>query len=202
MRFWPVRYLALLLLCANAFGRKPHTDLPFPTEFEIGRRTFFDFGPPFDFYEVFLVKPNTGGLSIERITLTPSSNSCLESAKVEYANANLDENITSLLKYNPCAIPEKDLRKETKRCKKCLVFSGAVVAMQAKCGSVTRIIRANILDRDMFDPAPHTPPNTTWTMNLLARIDNAVGPGVMDKPMFAFRVAVPFLNRCPNRSIS
>lgn len=183
MRVWFVFGISVLL-CVSAFG-EPRTDVPFPVEFEIGRRTFFDFGPPFDFYEVFLIKPITGGLSIERITLTPSGNSCLQSAKVEYATATLGEDIPSLLGHNPCAIPEKEFRKEIKRCRKCLVFSGAVVAMRAQCSGVTRIIHADILDRDMFGPSGHTPTNTRWTMNLLGRIDNTVGPGVTDKPMFA-----------------
>ena len=36
----------------------------------------------------------------------------------------------------------------------------------------------------MFDAAPQTPQNTSWTMHLLARLDQATGPGVMDKPIF------------------
>ncbi|MGH9530340.1 MAG: energy transducer TonB [Terriglobales bacterium] len=71
-----------------------------------------------------------------------------------------------------------------KRCKKCLVFSGANIAIQVQCGSQTRIIRSDILDKDMFDPAPNTPEHTSWTMALLARLDAALGPGVMDKPVF------------------
>jgi len=57
--------------------------------------------------------------------------------------------------------------------------------MQVHCGARTRIIRANILDKDMFDPAADTPERTSWTMRLLGRIDKAAGPGVMDRPAFS-----------------
>jgi hypothetical protein len=90
-----------------------------------------------------------------------------------------------LRQSNPCTIPEKELRREIKRCKHCMVFSGAIVVMQVQCGSRTRLIRADILDKDMFDPASNTPEHTSWTMALLSKLDQAVGPGVMEKPMFA-----------------
>ncbi len=156
-----------------------------PNQFEIGRLTFFDFGPPFDFYELLLVRPTATGTSIERITLTPAGDACMQAATIETASASISEPIAALFgSTNPCAIPEKELRRELKRCKKCLVFSGADVAMQVQCGSQTRIIRSDILDKDMFDPAANTPKHTSWTMQLLARLDHAVGPGVMERPIF------------------
>ena len=175
--------LIFALLCATfAHGQTAH---PVPAGFEIGRHTFFDFGPPTDFYEVFLVRPRPSGASVERITLTPAADACTQPAKVEVAAGVLGESVAELLgKTNPCSIPEKELRREQKRCKKCTVFSGANVAMQVQCGSSSRIVRADILDRDMFDPAPNTPEHTSWTMRLLSQIDRALGPGVMDRPMF------------------
>jgi hypothetical protein len=153
-----------------------------PTQFEIGRRTFFDFGPPFEYYEVLAVRPAENGSSIERITLTPGY-SCTP-AKIETASASISGSVADLLGgTNPSTIPEKELHRELKRCKKCLVFSGANVAMQFQCGVQSRIIRADILDRNMFDPAPNTPKHTSWTMQILARLDQAVGPSVMEKPI-------------------
>lgn len=172
-----------ILVCASAAARRPRTDAAVPTQLEIGRRTFFDFGPPTDYYEVLVVRSTENGSLIERVTLTPGY-ACTP-AKVEIASASISESVADLLgKTNPCTIPEKELRRELKRCKKCLVFSGADVAMQFQCGAQSRIIRADILDRDMFDPAPNTPKHTSWTMQILARLDQAVGPGVMDKPIF------------------
>ena len=46
------------LLATTAFGKKSPPPPP-PTEFEIGQHTFFDFGPPFDFYELYLVSPHS-----------------------------------------------------------------------------------------------------------------------------------------------
>ena len=106
-------------------------------------------------------------------------------AKMEVSEAHLKQSIADLFDAtNPCTIPEKDLKRELKRRKHYLVFSGANISMQVQCGGQTRIIRSDILDRDMFDPRAGTPKNTSWTMAVLAQLDNALGPGVMDKPMF------------------
>jgi hypothetical protein len=176
---------AILIACSHAVSRdrKP-VPMP-PNQFEIGRHTFFDFGPPTDYYEVFVVRPAGNGSSVERITLTPPGNQCVSPAKVETASASINESPAELLgSTNLCAIPEKELRSEMKRCKHCLVFSGANVVVQAQCGDKTRLTRADILDRDMFDPAAKTPEHTSWTMQLVATLDREVGPGVMEKPIF------------------
>ncbi len=177
--------MCVAAIVCGASAREPRAETSLPTQFEIGRRTFFDFGPPFNYYEVLLVRPAENGASVERITLTPPGNACTQPTKVEIVSAPVSESVAVLLgKTNPCTIPEKELRRELKRCKKCLVFSGADVAMQFKCGTQNRVIRADILDRDMFDPDPKTPRHTSWTVQLLGRLDDAVGPGVMQKPIF------------------
>ena len=184
MRRWAVT-LTVLTLCGHALPKDRRPGPALPGQFEIGRHTFIDVGPPNDFYELFLVRPAAAGTSIERITLTPAADACLQPAKLEVASASLNESVATLLgKTNPCTIREKELRRELKRCKKCLVFSGANVQMRVQCGAKTHIIRSDILDKDMFDPAPNTPEHTSWTMQLLARLDNAVGPGVMERPIF------------------
>ena len=74
----------------------------------------------------------------------------------------------------------------------CLVLeSGANVAIQVQCGTRTRVIRADIFDQDMFDPAAKTPEHTSWAMALLQRLDQAVGPGVMEKPIFPTSETAP-----------
>ena len=47
------------------------------------------------------------------------------------------------------------------------------------------MVRADVLDRDMFDSKAATPQNTSWTMRLLTRLDKALPSGVMDQPIFA-----------------
>jgi hypothetical protein len=174
---------AVLILCCSLPGQKRGNDVPMPTEFEIGRQTFFDFGPPFNYYEIFLVRPAGDGASVERITLTPRGMTCVP-PKFEIAHASLNESVAALLgNKNPCAIPEKELNRELKRCKHCLTFSGAKVAMQVTCGDQTRVLRAKVLEEDWFESDPKTPQRTSWSMRLLTELDKAVGPGVMDKPM-------------------
>lgn len=174
----------MLLLSGIALSRE-HGPVPTaPERFTVGRRTFFDFGPPFNYYEIFFVGPLANGTSVERITLTPGGDACIMPAKVEVASATISEPPANLLgAINPCTIPEKELNRELKRRKNYTVFSGANVTMQVHCGDQTRLIRSDILDRDMFDPNPKTPEHTSWTMHLLAKLDDAVGPGVMEKPM-------------------
>jgi hypothetical protein len=174
-------FCSVLFLCTPALPQKHSVTLPSPNQFVVGRHTFFDFGPPNDFYELFIVRPVAGGTSVERITLTPPGNICVAPAKLETASALLNGTPSELLgSTNPCTIPEKELRRELKRCKNCLVFSGVKVVMQVQCGTQTRLIRSDILDRDMFDPTTKTPDHTSWTIELLRRMDSAVGPGVID----------------------
>jgi TonB-like protein len=157
-----------------------------PDRFEIGRHTFIDIGPPFDFYELFFVRPAGSGSSIDKILLTPAGAACLQPAKIEIASAVLKDSVKDLLdSYNPCTIPQRELRRELKRCKKCPVFSGADVAMRVQCGANTRVLRSAVLDRDLFDQHPGTPKHTLQTMELLAKLDRVVGLQPLDQPMFA-----------------
>jgi TonB family protein len=154
-------------------------------QFVVGRHTFFDVGPPNDYYELYVAQQASSGASLQKITLTPAADSCMMPATIEIASASLDGSVADLLRTDPCQIPERELNRERKRCKGCLVFSGANVTLQVQCGGQARVIRSDILDKDMFDPRSHPPKNTSWTMQLLDRLDKAIGqPGVMDKPMF------------------
>jgi TonB-like protein len=177
---------AILILIGYSWARK-RQPAPEPTSFAIGRHTFFDSGPPHNFYEIFVVSGTASGTSVKKMILTPGVDACTLPAKVETSSASLKQPISELLgAINPCSISEKDLHRELKRCKKCLVFSYVDVSMQVQCGPQSRLIQSKILDKDMFDPRPNTPKNTSWTMQLLSRLDEAVGPGVMNQPMFLF----------------
>lgn len=176
----------VLLLSAPAMGQKLKKPIERPTHFEMGVLTYFDFGPPFEYYSLYVARPVGSGTQIERFILTPEADRCYAPAKIERSAASLSQTVEQLLgPRNPCEIPEKDLKRELKRCKHCLTFSGANVMMQVNCGGDTRLIRSDILDRDMFDPMVKTPENTNWTMQLLGQLNKATGPGVMEKPVFA-----------------
>lgn len=183
---WGVIICAGLMSCSPALPQQLNPAPIRPNQFEIGRHTFFDFGPPFGFYEVFIVRPEADGASVEKVILTPPGNACIAPATVETASASIANPPSALLgSTNPCAIPENALRRERKRCKNCLTFSGANVVMQVRCGEQTRLIRSDVLDRDMLDGTANTPEYTSWTMRLLERLDQAVGHKVVDKPMLA-----------------
>jgi hypothetical protein len=169
---------AALVLCGLTLPRRQKRAAPEPSQFVIGEYLYFDFGPPFGFYEVYVVRAGGEGSLVQRIALTPPGDKCFAPAKVEFVSATLKESVPELLgPRNPCAIPERELHRKPKRCRECLVFSGAEVTMQVQCGAETRTIRSDILDRDMFGPAANVPRSISWTMRLLKQLDGAVGPG-------------------------
>lgn len=181
---------ALLILSSVAAAQTASPSMP--ESLIIARHTFFDFGPPNDFYEIIQVDPNGNDLSVQRALVTPQGQACLQPPTVELSSGVLHETMARLLaSKNPCTIPEKELHREQKRCKKCLVFSGVNVTMQLSCGGKDRQIRMDILDRDLFDPAAGTPKNTSWSMTVLKQLDTALGPGVMEKPMFSLGNSEP-----------
>lgn len=187
-----------LLGCAFCVGQSASVGMP--DSLVIARHTFFDFGPPFNYYELIQVKSDGNGLSVQRALATPAGQACIQPATVESETGRLQETMATLLAAkNPCAISEKELHRELKRCKRCLTFSGVIVMMQVSCAGKERRLRMDILDRDLFDPNPYTPENTSWTMSLLAELDKALGPGPMDQPMFS--LGGPERSRVPDTEL-
>ncbi len=181
------RCLLLLALPLSIWGVHPVEAQPIQ-EIVIGRHTYFDCGPPFDFYEILLLQQRDGELAVERIRLTPAGHICTQPGTFEVSTTKLRKSISEVLaRKDPCAIAEKDLRRERKRCKKCPTFSGADVMMQFACSTGVRRIRIDILDRDLYEPKGNTPQHTSWTMGVLAQLDGALGDTVMEKPAFVDR---------------
>jgi TonB family protein len=187
MKKWLIRSLSItLIFCGASSAQKAKQEIALPDQIILGRNYFIDIGPPFDSYEVISLRSTASGLQIERVTLSPPGDACLQPASAETSTATISQSMDELLGHvNPCSIPEKDLKREIKRCKHCLVFSGANVTMELQCGAQNRKIRMDILDRDLFDKNANTPKNTSWTRSLLDRIDQILGSNnIMDKPIF------------------
>jgi len=179
-----VFFALAILLGPSARGQSPQVNRTLPDQFEIGRRTFWDFGPPFNYYDIFIVRPTNEGASVERIIVTPPADECFAPAKVEITSAAIRSTPADLLgPMDPCEIPEKVLRRKPKNCKNCARFSGADEVMRVRCGTQTRIIRAHIFEDYWFKPGAGVPKTPFSLMELVNRMDQAVGPGVMDKPM-------------------
>jgi TonB family protein len=181
-----VIWLFVLLCGCTTFAKDGRTVPSLPDRFLVARHTFIDVGPPNDFYEIISVRGTANGTTVERVTLTPAGDACMQPPTVEIAASFLPDPVSVVLEgRNPCAIPDKGLRKELKRRKQGLVFSGAEISMHVQCGGKERIIRADVLDRDMFDPNAATPEHTSWTMRLLTRLDKPFPSGVWDRPITA-----------------
>lgn len=103
----PIAAVYLLTLCplAYAAGRKPVPNAPFPQSLIVGRHTFLDCCGPNDFYEIFSIQPGEGGLSVERLTVTPAGSPCTRPASVETATGTLKGSLSDLLVgANPCSM--------------------------------------------------------------------------------------------------
>lgn len=176
---------ALVLALGGGCASAPKATGPSPEAFLVGRRTFFDFGPPFEFYEIIAARGEGEGTRVERVTLTPQGDACRSGTTAEHVTAFVPVGVSSLLgSANPCSIPEGELRRERGRCRDCLMFSGADVVMQFQCGRETRRARMNVLDRDLFDGSSRPPRHTSWTLGVLGRLDAALGPGVTQPSAF------------------
>src|SRR5271154_6541576 len=88
---------AVFLVAGSAIAQERSPAPDQPNQFAIGRRTFFDFGPPFEYYEVFVVTEAKDGSSVQRVTLSAPSDPCLQRAKIEIASALLPESPAALL---------------------------------------------------------------------------------------------------------
>jgi hypothetical protein len=181
---WAPSILALLLLGASLYADHRRPSESMPDRLEIGRHTFFDNGAD-NFYEVFLVRPEEKGTSIQRVRFKASRAECERPENLEFASATASQSLESLLgSSNPCAIPEKELQRELKRCKHRSGYSFSNVSMQVHCGAQTRFIRADVFDRDWFGPGSNSRKNTNWTMDFLQRLDRALGEEIMQQPVF------------------
>jgi Gram-negative bacterial TonB protein C-terminal len=178
-------FVFALFICTVCVAQRHRTPEPFPTEVVIGRDSFIDIGPPFNYYDLTFLRSDGEKTDVERVSLTPPSNACYPRAEIEVDRITLNETLSSLLQgTNPCAIPEKKLNAELKRRKKGLVFSGMNVSIQVQCDGKVRLIRADILDRDIFGDQTRTPQYTSWSRTLFAKLDKATGQSPWDKPVF------------------
>jgi TonB family protein len=184
--------IVFIALLTSGPGRAQGIGADFPKRLLFARLTFFDFGPPFDFYEVLSLEDRGTDTEVKRMLVTPAGNACIQPPSVETEVTTIHKSLEELLHgKNPCRISEKAVRQERKRCKHCLVFSGVNVTLTLSCKGEERRIRMDILDKDLFERSPNTPPNTSWTMAVLSQLDDNFGPGVMDKPALSLGAPKP-----------
>jgi hypothetical protein len=172
-------------LLAQSKSSNSSAPLPIPKEVIIGKTTFIDIGPPFDFYSVYRLTSSKSGTDVEKITVTPPDDACFSSGSATITHAHLEQSLEDLFHHkNLCAIPEKELHREAKRCKICLTFSGMHVTARVQCNGKTRDVRYEILDRDIFEVQPKMPPQTANTSALISTLDQTFGGGDLDRPAF------------------
>lgn len=181
-----------LTISGTCIAQEHRNSAKFPTEVVIARDSFIDIGPPFNYYDLTFLRPEGEITDVERVSLTPPADACYPRAEIEVAHISLTGSLSDFLqKVNPCTIPEKALKAELKRRNKGLVFSGMNVSIQVQCSGKTRVIRAEILDRDIFDEHPQTPQYTSWSRALFEKLDQATGQSPWEKPIFAVPDTAP-----------
>jgi hypothetical protein len=182
----------VLVINGTSIAQRHKSQEPFPTEVVIGRDSFIDVGPPFNYYDLTFLRSEGEKTDVERISLTPPADACYPRAEIAIAHVSLSESLSSVLQgTNPCTVPEKALKSELKRRNKSLVFSGMNVSIQVKCTGGVRVMHADILDRDIFDAHPNTPQYTAWSRTLFDKLDQATGDHPWDKPIFPVSEAAP-----------
>jgi hypothetical protein len=182
----------VLFINGTCIAQKHKSQEPFPVEVVIGRDSFIDIGPPFNYYDLTFLRSEGEKTEVERISLTPPADVCYPRAEIAIAHVSLNESLSSVLQgTNPCTIPEKALKAELKRRNNGFVMSGMNVSIQAECAGGVRVMRADILDRDIFDAHPNTPQYTAWSRTLFDKLDQATGDHPWDKPIFPVSEAVP-----------
>jgi hypothetical protein len=173
-------------------AQKHKNQEPFPAEIVIGRDSFIDIGPPFNYYDLTFLRSDGEKTDVERISLTPPADACYPRAEIAIVHVSLNEPLSSVLQgTNPCTIPEKALKTELKRRNKGSVFSGMNVSIQVECTGGIRVMRADILDRDIFDAHPSTPQYTAWSRTLFDKLDQVTGNHPWDKPIFPVSEVAP-----------
>ena len=102
--------LTILMLFSDLSFSKDRA-VPPPTDFVVGQLTFFDFGPPFTFYDIFIVHGEGDRSVIKKIALTPKGAMCMQPPKVELVSGAIPDPVTALWagKY-PARFQTKKLR--------------------------------------------------------------------------------------------
>ena len=174
-------WVGVLLLSGVAFPQSKPVSSSDIGEIAIGRFEPASSASSADSYEIYVLREEGDRTAVRRVTITPPTG-CLSPVKVEYAEGSASKKVRELLdNHNPCALSEKEMRTELKHCKNCPVFSGGNILLHAQCGEEPRTMRAEILDRELFDADPIAA-KRTWTMQFLQGLDLTVGPNGMDKP--------------------
>lgn len=182
----------VLIINGTCIAQGHKSQEPFPTEVVIGRDSFIDIGPPFNYYDLTFLRSEGEKTDVERISLTPPADACYPRAEIAITHVNLSESLSSVLQgMNPCTVPEKALKAELKRRNKGLVFSGMNVSIQVECAGGGRVMHADILDRDIFGAHPNTPQYTAWSRTLFDKLDQVTGDHPWDKPIFPVSEAAP-----------
>ena len=97
-----------MLFCGcTAFAKDGQTDSSVPDRFLIGRHTFIDVGPPNDFYEIISVRGTSTGTTVERVTLIPPGDACIQPPKVETVRSAIPGRVLCCVRWYVLPLSEE-----------------------------------------------------------------------------------------------
>ena len=142
-------------------------------EFVVGRHVVLD-SDPHEPYELYVVRDAGGITSVERITLTPSGNSCENPARVEVAIGAAPGNIAQLLgNRDLCSLAEKQMKHKPSK----PGYIASHMTFEVSCEGKKRELRAGSVDNDSWSDL-RAPNDTMWTMKVMDELEKATGPTV------------------------
>lgn len=163
--------LARTLFLLAVFFSLPVSAQDLGQEVVIGNASYFDFGPPFTFYNVYVLRQDGPNTSIDLLSLTPPAGQCNEQTTFQHSRVVARKTLASLLEHDPCTITDRQIVKESKR-KRGLQFSGALISMRISCGGKERVIPMQFLEEDLFSDRPHPPKGVSWALELMQRLSD------------------------------
>ena len=137
----------------------------------IARHAYFDFGPPFDHYDIASIRATESGVEIERFKLEPEGIPCVSPPTMQTGRVELARSLAEILQnQNPCAMPLKELRRKEKK-PRGPHFSGAHLALRLQCGDDVRTFQISAWDADLFEPDSRIAPRTAWIRSVFDVVD-------------------------------
>ena len=175
--------IASLWLTFALVGQAPATARSLPSSVTIARHSYFDFGPPFDHYDIASIRATESGVEIERFKLEPEGLQCINPPTMQTGRVEVPRSLAEILQnQNPCAMPLKELRRKEKK-PKGPHFSGALLALRLQCGDGIRTFQISAWDSDLFEPDSKIAPRTAWIRSVFEIVDKE-GPELEEIQLF------------------
>jgi hypothetical protein len=81
----------IFVISGPCVAQRHRSQEPFPADVVVGRDSFIDVGPPFNYYDLTFLRSEGEKTDVERISLTPPADTCYPRAEIAIAHVSLNE---------------------------------------------------------------------------------------------------------------